>query len=211
MKKFLAGISLLVITSNVAAHEVSPEVDRGVASVKQKKFAFSAETRFFSPNLNATVKGDDFYFHRTEAPEFILKYKNFSADYIHSHDTFHFVKLKSDKEIFSLMGTGLEWNVALNAMDWRDANKNYFVVLPSVGINFYMRIRPRLDIYTQFSGLTFGRHGYFKDFESGIKYSPQKNFSISAGWRRIDFKLRRSSGTGDFSMSGLFAGVRYDF
>ena len=211
MKKFFVVIFFLLATGNAAAYEVSPDVDRGVASVKQKKFAWSTETRFFSPNLHAKVRGEDFYFHRTEAPEFILKYENFSLDYIRSHDTFQFVKLKADKEIFSLMGTGLEWNAALNAVDWRGASENFFAVLPSVGINFYMRIRPRLDIYAQFSGMTFGRHGHFKDFEAGIKYFPQKNFSMSAGWRRIDFKLRRGSGTGDFSVSGLFAGVRYDF
>lgn len=206
MKKFFTAIALLLMTGNVAAQEISPEVDRGVASVKQKKFAFNAEARFFSPNVNAKVKGDDFYFHRAEAPEFILKYKNFSADYIRARENFHFVKLKADKEIFSLMGTGLEWNVALNSMTWRD-KKNYSAVLPSVGINFFMRIRPRLDIYAQFSGMTLAGHGHFKDFETGLKYFPQKNFSVSAGWRRIDFKARR----GNFSMSGLFAGVRYDF
>ena len=214
MKKFFAAIVLFFMTNNAAAQENSPEVDRGIASVKQKKFAFNVETRFFSPNLNAKVKGDDFYFHRTEAPEFIIKYKNFSLDYIRSHDALNFVKLKMDREIFSMMGTGLEWNVALNAMDWRGTSagtQNYFAVLPSVGINFYMRIRPRLDIYTQFSGSSFGRHGYFKDFESGIKYFPQKNFSISAGWRRIDFKSRRGGDLGKFGLSGLFAGVRYDF
>ena len=197
---------MLLVANNVAAQEISPEVDRGVASIKQKKFAFSAETKFFSPNLNAKVKGSDFYAHRTEAPEFILKYKNFSADYIRAHDMLHFVRLKADKEIFSLMGTGLEWNVALNSMNWR-GKKNYSSVLPSVGINFHMRIRPRLDIYAQFSGMTLAGHGHFKDFESGIKYFPQKNFSVSAGWRRIDYKFRR----GNFSLSGLFAGVRYDF
>lgn len=210
MKKFFAAISLFLVTGNAAAQEVSPEVDRGVASVKQKKFAFNAETRFFSPNVNAKVKGDDFYFHRTEAPEFIFKHKNFSLDYISSHDAFHFVKLKANKEIFSLMGTGLEWNAALNALNWNGnsaSDKNYFAVLPSVGINFYMRIRPRLDIYAQFSCLPLGSRAHFEDFESGIKYFPQKNFSISAGWRRIDFKVRR----GNFSLSGLFAGVRYDF
>ena len=210
MKKFFAAIIFLLGTGNAAAHDVSPDVDRGVQSVKQKKFACGAETRFFSPNLHAKVRGEDFYFHRTEAPEFILKYENFSLDYIRSHDTFHFVKLKADKEIFSLMGTGLEWNVALNAVDWH-ASENFFAVLPSVGLNFYMRIRPRVDIGAQFSGMTFGRHGHFKDFEAGVKYFPQKNFSLSAGWRRIDFKLRRSSGGGNFSVSGLFAGVRYDF
>ena len=183
-------MTLLFMTGNAAAQEISPEVDEGIASVKQKKFSFNAEARTFD-----------------SSPEFILKYKNFSADYVHSHDSEKFLKLKSDKEIFSLMGTGLEWNLALNTVN--EHEKFYF--LPSVGINFYMRIRPRLDIYLQFSGFTFGRRAHFEDFESGIKYFPQKNFSISAGWRRIDFKLRRGADVGNFNKCGWFAGVRYDF
>ena len=190
MKKFLAAMTLLCMTGNAAAQEVSPEVDRGIASVKQKKIALGAEARSFD-----------------SSPEFIFKYKNLSLDYIRSSDTLHFIKLKADKEIFSLMGTGLEWNVALNAVDSRDR----IYLLPSVGINFYMRIRPRLDIYLQYSGLTLGRLGHVEDFESGIKYFPQKNLSISAGWRRVDFKMRRGGDTGYFISDGLFAGVRYDF
>ena len=189
MRKFLVAI-LIFIASNASAQEISPEVDKGIASIKQKKLMFSAETRIFD-----------------SSPEFIFKHKNFSVDYINSEDGVHFGKLKFDKEIFSLMGTGLEWNVALNAVDTRKS----FYMLPSVGINFYMRIRPRLDIYTQFSGLTLGGLGYVKDFESGLRYFPQKNLSISAGWRRIDFKSRRSSTTGKFFSDGFFAGIRYDF
>ena len=185
MKKFLAAIALLFIANNAAA-EISPEVDRGIESVKQKKFDFNAEARTFD-----------------SSPEFILRYKNFSLDYIRSRKDFNFFKLKSDREIFSLMGTGLEWNVALNSIDAR----SNFYTLPSVGINFYMRIRPRLDIYAQVSGLPLGGHGHFEDYEYGIKYFPQRNFSISAGRRRIDFKTRHRS----FISNGWFAGVRYDF
>lgn len=181
---------MLLMTNNVHAQENSPEVDAGIASIKQKKFEFSAEARDFN-----------------SSPEFIFKHKNISLDWVRADDAENFFKLKLDKEIFSLMGTGLEWNVALNAFDAR----NNFYVLPSVGINLYVRIRPRLDIYTQFAGLPLGNRGHFSDFESGIKYFPQKNFSISAGWRHVDFSLRRGSNVGNFKRSGLFAGVRYDF
>ena len=169
MKKFLAAILLLMMI-NVQAQANSAD------DVKD----FNAEARDFN-----------------SSPEFIFKHKNFSFDWIRADDSENFFKLKLDKKIFSLMGTGLEWNVALNALDAEN--------------NFYMRIRPRLDLYAQFSGLPLGNRGHFSDFESGIKYSPQKNLSISAGWRRIDFKLRRGSGVGTFERSGLFVGVRYDF
>ena len=188
MQKVLATIIFITLTGTAAAQEVAPEVEEGISSIKQTTFDFNVETRFF------TDKGAD---------EFIFKHKNISADWIHAGD--NLFKVKADREIFSLMGTGLEWNVALNTVDKK------FAVLPSVGINFYMRIRPRLDIYFQFSGMTLGKRGHFCDFETGLKYFPQKNFSISAGWRRVDFKLRRGGEVSDFDLNGMFAGVRYDF
>ena len=184
---------ILLPTCDAFAEEVSPEVDEGISSVKQENFDFRAEAKHF-PN--------------DKASEFSLKYKDVSADWIHVNGAENFYKLKLDREVFSLMGTGLEWNVALNAVDERGKS---FAVLPSVGVNLYMRIRPRLDIYLQFSSFTFGRRAHFTDFESGIKYCPRRDFSISAGWRHVDFKLRRGGETGDFDLRGLFVGVRYDF
>ena len=257
MKKFFAAILPLLLASSASAQKVSEEVNRGVESVKQKKFEFSAEARFFAPNLNAKLKAanfrynggrvdlrDDLNFTRGEAPEILLKYKNFSLDWLHLHGAgksnvggvmnfggktlsgrldsrsdIHFVRFRVDREIFSLMGTGIDWNVSLNALGWHGstraenlrATKNFFAVVPSVGINLYVRFRPRWDFYVQFAGLPLGRRGHFADIESGIKYFPRKNFSVSAGWRRIDFKLRRGGDMGNFVLSGPFVGVRYDF
>lgn len=180
-------------TGAACAEKNSPEVDEGIASVKQEKFDFSAEARLFTNDA---------------APEFLFECKDVSADWIHADGAENFYKVKVDREIFSLMGSGLEWNVALNAVDEREKN---FAVLPSVGIKVYARIRPRLDFYVQFSGFTFGRRAHVTDFESGIKYFPRKDFSISAGWRSVDFKLRRGGEVGDFDLNGLFVGVRYDF
>lgn len=253
MKKFFAMTLPFLLMSSATAHEVREDVDKGIASVKQRKFEFSAETRFFAPNLNAQLKAADFRFNggrvdlrddlnftRGEAPEILLRYKNLSLDWLHLHGAgkssvggtmnfvgqnfsgeldsrsdIHFVKLKLDRDIFSLMGTGIQWNVALNALHWHgttnSATKNFSAFLPSVGLNLFVRFRPRWDLYVQFAGLPLGRHGHFADFESGIKYYPQKNFSINAGWRRIDFKLRRGGDLSNFVLNGPFVGVRYDF
>jgi len=181
---------ILLQTGDAFAEEVSPEVDKGISSVKQESFDFSAEARYFT------------------TPEILLTYKDVSADWIHEDSAENFYKLKLNREIFSLMGTGLEWNVALNAVDERGKS---LAVLPSVGVNLYMRIQPRLDVYLQFAGMTFGRRAHFTDFESGIKYWARKNFSISAGWRKVDFKLRRGGETGDFDLSGFFVGARHAF
>ena len=183
----------MLTTGAAHAEELSPEVDEGISSVKQEKFDFNAEARLFTDDA---------------APEFLFKYKNVSADWMHASGAENFFKLKVDREVFALMGTGLEWHVALNAVDERGKS---FAALPSVGVNLYARIRPRLDFYVQFSGFTFGRRAHVTDFESGIKYFPRRDFSISAGWRQSDFKLRRGGEVGDFDRSGFFVGVRCDF
>ena len=259
MKTFLTVASLFLLTTTAAAQDADTQakVDEGIRSIKKKTFDFKLETRFFAPNLNAQLKTadfrhnggrvdlrDDLNFTRNNAPEIILRCKNFSVDWLHLHGAgrsfvggtlnfggqnfrgnlnsrsdLDFVKLKFDKEIFSLMGTGLEWNVALNALSWRgrtstensSATKKFFGVLPSVGINFYMRIRPRLDIYAQISWLPLGRRGHFEDFESGLKYFPRENFSVSAGWRRIGWKFHRGGDLSKFTLNGPFVGLRYDF
>lgn len=188
--ELILAAMLLLSTGNAFAEEVAPEVDEGISSVKQESFDFSAEARYFT------------------TPEFLLTYKDVSTDWIHEDGAENFYKLKLNREIFSLMGTGLEWNVALNAVDERGKS---LAILPSVGVNLYMRIQPRLDVYLQFSGMPFGRRAHFTDFESGVKYWLRRNFSISAGWRRVDFKLRRGGEVGDFDLSGFFVGARHDF
>lgn len=193
MLKIFTAIIFLLLTNTATAQDNPPEVDKGISSIKNKTLDSSTEARIFTDDATA---------------ELLLKYKNISLDWIRPDSDKDFLKLKVDKEIFSLMGTGLDWNVALNGYNLRGES---FGVLPSVGVNLYMRIRPRLDVYVQFSGLTLGRRGHLSDFESGIKYFPQKNFSISAGWRHVDFKLRRGGDADKFVLSGVFAGVRYDF
>ena len=179
---------MILLTSTASAQEVSPEVNRGVQSVKQEHIDFNTEARAF----DAT-------------PELLLRYKNFSADWIRADHANNFVKLKLDKEIVSLMGTGIDWNVALNVVG------ENFAVLPSVGINLYARIRPRLDFCIQFSGLPLGRRAHVTDFEVGLKYLPRKDFSLSAGWREVNFKLRRGGDMSKFARNGVFVGIRQDF
>ena len=61
--KIFAAIIPLVLTTSATAQEVSSEVNDGVASVKQKNFDWSIETRIFAPNLNAQIKSADFKFN----------------------------------------------------------------------------------------------------------------------------------------------------
>lgn len=181
MRAILIALLTILLTGTVHAQKISPNVDY-----------FSVETRIFADDA---------------ATEVILRYKNFSADWIRRDTRENFFKLKFDREIVSIMGSGVNWHVALNGCD----NHGNFFVLPSVGINIYARIRPRLDIGLQFSGITLGGRGHVTDFEAGLKYFPRKNFSIGFGWRNIDFKLKRGGNSLKFVHSGPFIGLRCDF
>ena len=71
------------MTGNAAAQEISPEVDEGISSVKQRKLPFNVEARTFNA-----------------APEFIFKYKDFSVDYVRSRDDFNLSKSRRIGKFF---------------------------------------------------------------------------------------------------------------
>ena len=175
-----------------------------------------------------------------KAAEIIFRYKNFSVDWLRmtehgggdfsgrnlkfgsknfsdnvsAKNNLHYIKLNVDNEIISLMGTGAFWNYGLAGIYWRgtaeNSSQNYFVAVPTVGFGIYMAIMPKMTIYTQLSGIFLGGRGHLRDFESGLRYSPSKNFSLTAGFRNIEFNLNHK-GDGDFKMNGPFIGLRSDF
>ena len=143
--------------------------------------------------------------------------KNFSGN-ISAKNNLHYIKLNVDNEIISLMGTGANWSYGVTGIYWRGRAENfsgsgsqdYFVSLPTVGLGIYMAIMPKMTIYTQISGIFLGGKGHLHDFEGGLKYSPSKNFSLTAGYRSIGVNLNHK-GNGDFKMTGPFIGLRSDF
>jgi len=143
--------------------------------------------------------------------------KNFSGN-ISAKNSLHYIRLNVDNEIISLMGTGANWSYGVTGIYWRGragnfsgaGSQNYFVAVPTVGLGIYMAIMPKMTIYTQISGIFLGGKGHLHDFEGGLKYSPSKNFSLTAGYRSIGFYLNHK-GNGDFKMTGPFIGLRSDF
>ncbi len=143
---------------------------------------------------------------RANEPEFIFRYKNFSLDYNHFDADMHYLKFDFDNEIISLMGTGLNLKCGVTGIDWKT-----FSPLPTVGVKIYMAIMPKLTIYAQLSGMTFGRRAHIIDTESGLKYSLNKNFALTAGYRHIAATVRYKDNRGNFKMSGPFIGVQTNF
>ena len=129
-----------------------------VRDTAQKIFPFSVEARFFAPHFNAKVHSDKIHYNGGEvnlkddlgfgndnAPELILRYKRFSADYIHVHGSgntnlngnnlkfggvnfsgnihsksdLNYLKLTVSNPIVSVLGSGVDWSYGLTGMYWK--------------------------------------------------------------------------------------------
>ena len=260
MIKFLIAILILLNCTVSFAAQVEEEISdeekakRGIkiASEKLKKdFPVSVEARIFFPNMDGHIKSHEvkigadalslknFGMDSNIAPEYILRYKNFSVDYlrlkgdggnfvdglnfggkiyngaINAESDLHYIKLNVDREIISLMGTRAAWNYGLTGVKWRgsidDSSENYFVPIPTIGIALEMKIRPKVKVYTNISGIVMGGHGHLCDFEGGFAYLADENFSWKVGYRHIDTKINWRSVHGDFKLNGFYTSLRADF
>jgi len=177
---------------------VDLEIKKAVNGL-QRNLDWSVEARYTSAN--------------DKAREFVFRYKNFSVDYMQGRDFSehnpHYLKLNADNEIISLMGTGATWSYGLSGIHWRGVAEDYLVPMPTVGVGLYMAIMPKMKIYLNISGMYLGGQGHLRDFESGLKYSPSKNFTLTAGFRSLDFNFNKHDT--EFKLNGPFIGLRSDF
>ena len=198
MKKFLLLLilAILILPSNVFAQgEDSNEefsLKEALAKMKKKEPPISLEAR------------------PTER-EIIFRYKRFFIDYnrVDRQKNLNYVNLKVNNEIISMMGSGVDWSYGLSGIHWRNSENN-FVPVPTFGVDLYITVRPKVKIYTQFSGMPVGGFGRIYDAETGLRYSPNKHFTITAGYRHLSVKVQRNN-FGGFKNSGFFIGVRSDF
>ncbi|MBR2180018.1 MAG: hypothetical protein IJ862_06470 [Selenomonadaceae bacterium] len=145
--------------------ELSNYVVGGVVrDTAQKIFPFSIEARFFAPHFDAKVHSDKIHYNGGEvglkdnlgfdndnAPELILRYKRFSADYIHVHgkgntnlngdnlkfggvnfsgrvhsqSDLDYLKLTVTNPIVSVLGSGVDWSYGLTGMYWKGKVKGH--------------------------------------------------------------------------------------
>ena len=83
--------------------------------------------------------------------------------------------------------------------------------MTNVTIGAHAELLPELNAYANISGMYFGHYGHFYDFEAGIRYNPTSNFAITAGYRKIDVKVKHNDESGKMTLNGPFAGLRLDF
>lgn len=200
MKKFLFTLlmAILILPVQVSAQTDDAEefsLKDALAQIKTKK-----------KELPLSIEA------RLNEKEIIFRYKKFFVDYNHidKDKNLNYINLKVNNEIISMMGSGLEWSYGLTGVSWKDG-ENKFAPVPTLGLELYITVRPKVKIYTQFSGMPVGGLGRIYDAETGVRYSPSKHFTITAGYRHLNAKVRRQGSNGGFKNSGYFIGIRSDF
>ena len=202
MKKFLMILLLiLVFPSNVLAQ---PETEDNDEDFSLKEALEKIETTKKEPPFSIEA--------RLKEREIIFRYKNFFVDYNHIDrgKNLNYINLKMNNKIFSMLGSGINWSCGLTGIGWNDSTAK-FVPVPTLGLDLYVTIRPKLKFYTQFSGMPVGGFGRIYDAETGLRYSPSKHFTITAGYRHLSAKVKRGGSSGNFKNSGVFVGIRSDF
>ena len=201
MKKILLTIflTILILPSQVFAQD---EDDGEEFSLKEAL----EQIKTTKKNLPLSIEA------RLNEKEVILRYKNFFVDYnyLDREKNLNYVNLKMNNEIFSMLGSGIDWSYGLTGIAWSD-DTDKFVPVPTLGIDLYVTIRPKVKLYTQFSGMPVGGFGKVYDAETGFRYSPSKHFTITAGYRHLSAKVQRKNSDGTFKNSGVFIGIRSDF
>ncbi len=81
------------------------------------------------------------------------------------------------------------------------------IVLPVLGLAFDAEPSKYFSLFAEISGMTGGQYGYMFDGEAGIKITPIKHFTISAGYRTITVKVNADDTDAEISLSGPYAGA----
>lgn len=200
MKKFLFTLLMAIL---ILPMQVSAQTD------DEEEFSLKealAQIKTTKKELPLSIEA------RLSEKEIIFRYKKFFVDYnyIDKDKNLNYINLKVNNEIISIMGSGLEWSYGLTGVSWKDGDKK-FVPVPTLGLELYITVRPKVKIYTQFSGMPVGGFGRIYDAETGLRYSPSKHFTITAGYRHLNAKVSRQNSSGSFKNSGYFVGIRSDF
>lgn len=143
---------------------------------------------------------------------------------VDSESELHYLKLNVTNPIISKFGTGLDWSYGLTGMYWKGSvdgkdvggrhesrSEEYAVPVPTLGIGAHTELLPELKAYANISGIYLGHYGHLYDFEAGVRYNPTDNFAVTAGYRKIDLKVKHNDDFGKMTLNGPFAGLRLDF
>lgn len=144
---------------------------------------------------------------------------------VNSDSEFHYLKLQITNPIVSAFGSGVDWSYGITGIYWKgsaegteiDTGRNihksekFGAPVPTLGIGAHASLLPEIKAYAQISGLPLGGYGHFYDFEAGVRYNPTDFLGIDVGYRKIHANIKHKNDSGNFTLSGPYAGLRFDF
>lgn len=90
-------------------------------------------------------------------------------------------------------------------------DKSFTGVIPTVGFAVSTKTPNAVNAYAEVSGLPLASYGYIYDYEGGVKYQPTSNFTLTAGYRVFDMKLKNDDEWAKLKLSGPFFSADWKF
>ncbi len=106
-------------------------------------------------------------------------------------------------------GKGISADVSLDAPNTSPPireSEEVLGVAPTAGLALGLTPIKRVEVFAEGSGLALGDLGHFFDVETGLRFIPFKNLTISGGYRFLDFKVKVDPDFLDVELAGFFAG-----
>lgn len=130
-----------------------------------------------------------------------------------------YFKFNVSNKLYSNNKVDIHWTYGasvyrLDANIENNINKNSKVLtvpVPTIGLTAQTNSNYKINAYIDVSGLPLGGYGNIFDIESGIKYTPIDNMSISAGYRILHSSAHKDDKDASFRMAGPFVGIMYAF
>lgn len=92
-----------------------------------------------------------------------------------------------------------------------NTGKVVILPIPTIGLTAQTNSKNKVNAYIGINGLPLGGYGNIFDIESGLKYVPVNNMSITAGYRILHSSAHKDDKDASFRLSGPFVGIMYAF
>ncbi len=111
-----------------------------------------------------------------------------------------------------LEAKGIAADMSLDAPNLGISESEQFVGgAPTPGASMEYTAFNTVNLFAEITGLPAGHYGHFFDAQAGVKWIPQQNVAVTAGYRVIDVKVRYKDDRGDLQLKGPFFGVDVRF